>query len=61
MVKIMICPKCQRRVELHGMFITCEKCKLAYPVVEDIPDMLVVDAWKLSKAKRSKFKHDLKL
>jgi uncharacterized protein YbaR (Trm112 family) len=60
-IKVMICPKCQGKLELHGMFIVCEKCKLAFPVIQDVPDMLVEDAWKLSKARSSKFKHTLKL
>jgi hypothetical protein len=59
--KIMVCPKCQGKVEVHNMFIVCEKCKLAYPVIDDIPDMLIEDAWNLGKARKNKFKHTLKL
>lgn len=61
MVKIMICPKCQGRIELNKMFLTCEKCKLAFPIIENVPDMLIEDAWELGKAKRSRFQHNLKL
>lgn len=60
-VKIMICPKCRGGVELKDMFISCEDCKLAYPVIEGVPNMLVEDVWKLSKAKQSGFRHTLKL
>ena len=28
---------------------------------EDVPDMLIEDAWTVSKAEKDKFKHDLKL
>lgn len=62
LLEIMACPKCKGDIEKEGMFITCKKCKLAYPILENrIPDMLIEDAWKLDKAKKSKFKHKLKL
>ncbi len=57
-LNLLICPKCQKRVRTHDMFIVCEKCKLAYPVIDGTPDMLISDAWKLAKAKKAKFKHD---
>ena len=44
------------------MFIICNKCKLAYPVLDDdVPDMLIEDAWNLEKATKTNFKHKLKL
>ena len=62
LMKILACPQCKGNVKEKGMFIICKKCKLAYPVLdEDVPDMLIDDAWKLSKAEKNKFKHDLKL
>ena len=61
LLKILACPKCKGKIEEKEMFIICEKCKLAYPILEDVPDMLIEDAWKLEKAKKVKFKHELKL
>ena len=62
LMEILACPKCKGDVQEKGMFILCKKCKLAYPVLdEDVPDMLIEDAWKLGKAKKNKFKHKLKL
>ena len=62
LMKILACPKCKGDVKEQSMFITCKKCKLAYPVLDgDVPDMLIEDAWDLGKAKKSKFKHKLKL
>ena len=59
---ILACPKCKGNVQENNMFIICNKCKLAYPVLDgDVPDMLIEDAWKLGKAKKLKFKHNLKL
>jgi uncharacterized protein YbaR (Trm112 family) len=62
LMEVLACPKCKGNVKEQNMFIVCSKCKLAYPVLDDdVPDMLIGDAWKLEEAKRLKFKHDLKL
>lgn len=61
LLEILVCPKCKGRIEEKGMFIVCNNCKLAYPVLEDVPDMLIEDAWKLEEAEKVKFKHTLKL
>lgn len=62
LMNILACPKCKGNVEEKNMFIVCNSCKLAYPVLDqDVPDMLMEDAWQLEKAKKVKFKHDLKL
>jgi uncharacterized protein YbaR (Trm112 family) len=59
---VLACPKCKGDVSEKGMFIICQKCSLAYPVLDGkVPDMLVDDAWKLPKAKKAGFKHSLKL
>jgi len=62
LMEILACPKCKGDVKEKGMFILCNKCKLAYPILDgDVPDMLIDDTWKLEKAKKSKFRHKLKL
>ena len=61
LLEILACPKCKGDVKEEGMFLTCTVCKLAYPVLEDVPDMLIEDAWSLEKAKKDGFKHGLKL
>jgi uncharacterized protein YbaR (Trm112 family) len=62
LMEILACPKCKGNVKEKNMFIVCENCKLAYPVLdEDVPDMLIDDAWPLEKAEKNNFKHDLKL
>lgn len=62
LLQIMACPKCKGDIAEEGMFITCPKCKLAYPVLDgDIPDMLIEDAWPRDKAKKAKFKHEIKI
>lgn len=62
LMEILACPKCKGDVIERGMFILCKKCKLAYPVLNgDVPNMLIEDAWNVTKAKRANFKHKLKL
>ncbi len=62
LMEILACPKCKGNVKEQNMFITCTKCKLAYPILDkDIPDMLIEDAWSLEKAKKTKFKHTIKI
>ncbi len=62
LLKILACPKCKGGLEKKGMFIICKNCELAYPILNgDIPDMLIEDAWKLEKAEKAGFKHDIKL
>lgn len=61
-LKVLACPKCKNDLKENRMFLVCNKCKLAYPILdEDVPDMLIEDSWNLNKAKRNKFKHALKL
>jgi hypothetical protein len=61
LLEILACPKCKSSIKQQGMFLICRKCKLAYPILSDVPDMLIEDAWKLEKAKKANFKHNLKL
>jgi len=62
LLKILACPKCKGELKERGMFLICEKCKLAFPVLDDdVPNMLLEDAWPLNKAKKSNFKHNLTL
>ncbi len=61
LLKILACPKCKSTIKLQNMFLTCSNCRLAYPILDDVPDMLIQDAWKLDKARKVNFKHKLKL
>jgi len=62
LLAVLACPKCKGDVKVKGMFITCAKCRLAYPTLNSsVPDMLIGDAWLLDKAKKTGFRHDEKL
>ena len=58
LLEILACPKCKGNIEKKEMFIICKKCKLAFPILDDVPDMLIDDAWKLEKAEKAGFKHN---
>ena len=62
LLEILVCPKCKGKLEERGMFLICYNCKLAFPILEEeIPDMLLEDAWKLEDAEKNNFTHNLKL
>ncbi|MCK4237376.1 MAG: Trm112 family protein [Candidatus Krumholzibacteria bacterium] len=49
LLNILACPKCKEKVVLseEGTFLICEKCRLRYPIENDIPIMLVDRAEKV--------------
>jgi len=61
LLDVLACPKCKGDIEPKNKFLICRKCKLAFPVLEGVPDMLLEDAWTLQKAQKAGFKHNLKL
>lgn len=62
LLNILVCSKCKQKIKQKNMFLICNKCKLAYPILDkDIPNMLITDAWSLNKAKKAIYKHHLKL
>lgn len=46
LLEILACPKCKGRVKLNSRKdgLVCEKCRLVYPVKDDIPVMLIDEA-----------------
>ncbi len=49
LLDILVCPQCKGDLEYkdkQGELI-CHKCKLAYPIKDDIPIMLIDEARKL--------------
>lgn len=46
LLAILVCPKCKGPLEYHGdqPSLTCARCRLRYPVRDDIPIMLVDEA-----------------
>ncbi len=51
LLNILACPKCKSSLKFEkeeNIFI-CENCKLIYPIVEDIPILLIEEAKPLEK------------
>ncbi len=54
-LKVLACPQCKGEVSFktwedkEGFF--CKKCGLFYPIVEDIPVMLIEEAIKISMSR----------
>jgi uncharacterized protein YbaR (Trm112 family) len=46
LLEILACPQCKERLVLDpsGESLLCERCKLRYPIREDIPIMLLEEA-----------------
>lgn len=46
LLEIVVCPKCKDRLvlEANGEALRCERCRLRYPVREDIPILLIDEA-----------------
>jgi len=43
LLDILACPKCKEKVSMDdaGAFLVCARCRLRYPIEEDIPIMLI--------------------
>ena len=43
LLDILACPKCKEKVVLdeEGKYLVCKKCRVRYPIEEDIPIMLI--------------------
>jgi len=46
LLEILACPQCKDPVTLDaaGEFLRCERCRLKFPIREDIPIMLIEEA-----------------
>jgi uncharacterized protein YbaR (Trm112 family) len=51
LLEILACPQCKGRVapSAAGDALVCHRCRLRYPVVDDIPQMLVDEAEPLDR------------
>jgi len=49
LLEILACPQCKGPVKLQGdgKGLTCEKCRLLYEIIDDIPVMLIDKAKKI--------------
>ena len=47
LLQILVCPLCKAKLEHQKNELICTKCKLAYPIDDGIPVMLIDSARKL--------------
>jgi uncharacterized protein len=50
LLEIIACPKCHGRLESNadGNALVCRACRLAYPIVDEIPNLIIEDAQPLA-------------
>ena len=50
LLEILVCPLCKAKIELDKKHneLVCNKCKLAYPIEDEIPIMLIDKARKIN-------------
>jgi uncharacterized protein YbaR (Trm112 family) len=46
LLAILVCPVCKAKLEKKANELICTKCKLAYPIDDGIPVMLIDQAQK---------------
>lgn len=44
LLAIIVCPECRGALDASSEELLCPACRLAYPVVDDIPVLLVDEA-----------------
>lgn len=50
LLAVLVCPLCKAKLETAKNELICNKCKLAYPIDDGIPVMLIDSARKLDDA-----------
>ena len=55
LLEILACPKCKGEVRLNEKKdgLVCSKCRLVYPIKDDIPVMLIDEALSLSDKEKT--------
>jgi hypothetical protein len=51
LLEILACPRCRGRLEgkADGSALLCRTCRLAYPIVDEIPNLIAEDARPLAE------------
>ena len=51
LLEMLVCPKSKAPLDLIGEELVCEKSKLAYPIIDGIPILLIEEARKIESNK----------
>lgn len=51
LLEIVVCPTCKRTLDFDKTKdeLLCKKCELAFPIIDDIPHLIVDDARSLEQ------------
>jgi uncharacterized protein len=51
LLEIIACPKCHGRLASNpdGNALVCRACRLSYPIVDEIPNLIIEDAQPLAE------------
>jgi len=46
LIEVLVCPRCKGKLALKadGSAFTCERCRLAYAIVDDLPNFILEEA-----------------
>jgi uncharacterized protein YbaR (Trm112 family) len=50
LLNTLVCPQCQQSLASEGPQLRCDVCQLAFPIVNDIPVLLINKALSTSKS-----------
>ena len=59
-LNILACPKCKGDLLYFETFFVCEKCRLKFEIIEDIPDFLIEDAKEITEEEIQRLKNERK-
>ena len=51
LLEMLVCPESKATLELVGEELVCEKSKIAYPIIDGIPILLIEEARKIESKK----------
>ena len=46
LLELLVCPDCHGELREEGDTLICQECGLHYPVRDDVPIMLIEEAWR---------------
>jgi uncharacterized protein YbaR (Trm112 family) len=48
LLEILVCPNCGHSVKLKNDELACKACKIAYPIQDNVPVMVIEEARKIT-------------
>ncbi|MDC0535685.1 Trm112 family protein [Francisellaceae bacterium] len=48
LLEILVCPNCGHSIQLRNEELICKACKIAYPIQDNVPVMVIEEARKVT-------------